>query len=218
MSLVRFGERAARTYLRLGGEAIQIAAFDFPTIWRSVAIKPPCHVGVVGARAGAFCSFPIKAVDLTTLSIRQWPELGVRTKNGKAATTYLLKIPELLRVVQSWDEFVRAALPPEATWYTPIISQWGEQRLSPLPPGTNRSVGLIKRFVKLYKEIQMPYKSPHKFRHGHAVYGLQNAKSIADFHAVSRNLMHANISITDELYAMLPATNYASDSWAVGQG
>lgn len=206
LSLVRIPESAPQEHIYVPvDEAIQIASFDFSN---DLALRRDQAAAAMlvlsGARAGAFCSFPIKAVDLTTLSIHQWPELGVRTKNGKAATTYLLKIPELLHVVQSWDEFVRAALPPEATWYSPIISQWGEQRLSPLPPGKNRSVGLIKRFVKLYKEIHMPYKSPHKFRHGHAVYGLQNAKSIADFHAVSRNLMHANISITDELYAMLP--------------
>jgi hypothetical protein len=47
----------------------------------------------------------------------------------------------------------------------------------------------------------LAYKSAHKFRHGHAVYGLQHAKTIADYKAVSMNLMHEDIKITDEIYA-----------------
>jgi len=47
----------------------------------------------------------------------------------------------------------------------------------------------------------LPYKSAHKFRHGHAVYGLQHAQTMADYKAVSMNLMHGDIKITDEIYA-----------------
>ena len=49
-----------------------------------------------GARASAFTTLPISAIDLPARTIRQWPELGVVTKNGKRATTYLLPIPEIL--------------------------------------------------------------------------------------------------------------------------
>jgi hypothetical protein len=41
-------------------------------------------------RAGAFSTLPISAVDLSSRTIKQWPALGVKTKNGKSATTYLL--------------------------------------------------------------------------------------------------------------------------------
>ena len=43
---------------------------------------------------------------------------------------------------------------------------------------------------KLFEFADLPYKSPHKFRHGHAVYALQHAKTMADYKAVSMNLMH----------------------------
>ena len=33
--------------------------------------------------------------------------MGVRTKNGKAATTYLLPISDLRAVAEKWDSFVR---------------------------------------------------------------------------------------------------------------
>ena len=52
-------------------------------------------------------------------------------------------------------------------------------------------------------KVELHYHSPHKFRHGHAVYGLKNAKDIGDLKAVSQNLMHSNLNITDGIYGML---------------
>ena len=49
----------------------------------------------------------------------------------------------------------------------------------------------------------MEYKSTHKFRHGHAVYGLQHPSTMADYKAVSMNLMHEDIRTTDGIYAVL---------------
>jgi integrase len=59
---------------------------------------------------------------------------------------------------------------------------------------------LDKRLRRLFKLAGLPYKSAHKFRHGHAVYGLQHAQTMADYKAVSMNLMHEDIKITDEIY------------------
>ena len=156
-----------------------------------------------GMRATAFGTLPIAAVDLPSRTIKQWPALGVATKNGKSATTYLLDIPELLRVVEAWDAFVRAQLPPTAMWYTPIVSQWGEQMLSADPPGANRGQAVAKRMRHLFEMAGLPAQSPHKFRHGHAVYALQHAKTMADYKAVSMNLMHEDIRVTDGIYAPL---------------
>ena len=55
--------------------------------------------------------------------------------------------------------------------------------------------------------VGLPYRSPHKFRHGHAVYRLTNSKEIADLKAVSQNLMHSNLGITDGIYGMLSTAN-----------
>ena len=156
-----------------------------------------------GMRASAFVSLPIEAVVLEAGAIKQWPSLGVRTKNGKAATTYLLGIPDLREVVHKWDAFVRSQLPPSAAWYTPTVSQWGVQTLSADLPGKNRHIGLSKRLAKLFKAAGLPRQSPHKFRHGHAVYALQHAPTMADYKAVSMNLMHSDIRVTDSIYAPL---------------
>jgi integrase len=158
-----------------------------------------------GTRAGAFTSLPIQAVDIPGRAIRQWPELGVHTKFGKRATTYLLEIPELLAVVTEWDALVRAKLPPTAPWYAPIESSWGEQKFSDKAPGEHRGEALYKRLKILFELADLPFMGPHRFRHGHAVYGLLHAKDMADYKAVSINLMHADVTITDKIYAPLLA-------------
>lgn len=114
-----------------------------------------------------------------------------------------MDIPDLIAVVESWDSFIRAQLPLTAIWYTPIISQWGEQTLSPHPPGAHRNTALGKRLRKLLGLAGLPYHSPHKFRHGHAVFVLQRASTMADYKAASMNLMHDDISVTDGIYAPL---------------
>jgi integrase len=154
-----------------------------------------------GTRASAFTTLPVSAVDLPAKTLRQWPELGVATKNGKRATTYLLPIPELLSVAQIWDDVVRSNLPPTSPWYAPISARWGNQSLELCEPGKNRHQALDKRLRRLFILAGVPYKSAHKFRHGHAVYGLLKAQTMADYKAVSMNLMHNDIKITDSIYA-----------------
>jgi len=157
-----------------------------------------------GMRVSAFVSAPLEAFDLQNGCIYQWPrELGVMTKNGKKATTFLLPIPELLDVVKNWDTIVRQSLPLTAPWYVPIKNQWGEHEFSNDQPGKNRGTAVNKRLRILFKAANLPYKSAHKFRHGHAVYGLQHARTIADYKAVSMNLMHEDIRVTDSIYARL---------------
>lgn len=156
-----------------------------------------------GMRAGALGSLTLECVNLATRTVRQWPALGVRTKNSRSATTYLLDVPDLVAIVEKWDARVRTSLPLSAAWYTPIISRWGEQILSADPPGANRNVALAKRLRILFRSAGLAYKSPHKFRHGHAVFALQHAQTMADYKAVSMNLMHGDIRVTDGIYAPL---------------
>ena len=41
------------------------------------------------------------------------------------------------------------------------------------------------------------WKSPHKIRHGHGVYGIKHAKTMAEYKALSQNMMHDNVATTD---------------------
>ena len=49
----------------------------------------------------------------------------------------------------------------------------------------------------------MPYHSPHKFNHGFAAYSLKQSDNIEELKAVSLNLMHSNLQVTDGIYVIL---------------
>ncbi len=169
--------------------------------WRDRAMA--ARLFLTGERASAAVTSPISAIDFDRFWLKQWPEQGVKTKNGKKATTFLFNVPELIAVARSWDEFVRSHLPPDAPWYASINNQWGEQTLTADAPGSNRNIALNKRLRLLFEQAALPYRSAHKFRHGHAAYGLLHCQTMADYKALSLNLMHESIEITDSLYVHL---------------
>jgi len=78
-----------------------------------------------------------------------------------------------------------------------------EARIVPEFADTRKS-SLNKNLKQLFRQAGLPDNlSPHKFRHGNAVYGLKQARMMEDFKAVSMNLGHNSIAITDSIYAIL---------------
>ena len=77
----------------------------------------------------------------------------------------------------------------------------------PIFPKTN-NCSSIKWLVTL--------SSLHDFRHGFTVYSIQQAKDISDLKAISMNLMHANLSITDGVYGILSDTTVQKEIAALG--
>ena len=62
----------------------------------------------------------------------------------------------------------------------------------------------------------MPYHSPHKFKHGNAVYSIKLAKDIAALKVVSQNLMYSNLSIMDGVYGILSDTDIQKQIASLG--
>jgi integrase len=188
-------------------EAIQIATLPIDrsdlALWRDQAAAALLFLS--GARASAAVTLPVCAVHLDPDHpyIGQWPYLGVHTKNNQGANTFLHMVPELLEVVRAWDAFVREKYPPTSPWYAPISSTWGEQSLSTHAAGYHRRTALNKRLTRLFELAGLPHKSPHKFRHGHAIYGLERCQTMGEYHALSRNLMHESITTTDQVYTFM---------------
>ena len=156
-----------------------------------------------GMRATAFLTLPIECVDIAARTVKQDPTLGVKTKNNKAAVTRLLEIPDLLAIVQDWDCFIRDQLPPSANWYPVIEQSFGIQTLTDRPSGQFRNRDFGRRIQRLFNKAGLEPLTPHKFRHGHALYGLNRSRDMSDYKAVSMNLMHSDIGITDSVYAVL---------------
>jgi integrase len=152
-------------------------------------------------RIGAFVSLPFQAVDIPNRTVIQYRSLGVRTKNRKFGITYLLDIPELLKVVQDWNDKVRAILPPNGFWFAPLSPETGKIDTNKLSIREHRATLASKNIKACLEKNGLPYHSPHKFRHGHAQYGQALAKTIADDKAISLNLSHSSMEVTDQFYS-----------------
>ncbi|MAT45376.1 MAG: hypothetical protein CL609_23855 [Anaerolineaceae bacterium] len=187
--------------------------YDFESIQKIAALVPEslreerdiaaaCYLYLSGMRADAFISMPIKAVDMQSHRVSQLPKLGVRTKNHKAAITTLLPIQALIDICDQWNDKVRANLPDDALWYAPIKGD-GENLLYRSYASKGRRRMLEKGIKNLCKKTGIEYKSPHKFRHGHVVFALSRVKDMAELKAVSQNVMHSSVGITDSIYGNL---------------
>lgn len=172
-----------------------------------------CFLFLSGMRIGAFLSMPIECVNLDSLTVYQFPEMGVYTKFRKRAVTSLYNIPFLLDVVKEWDTFVRSKCPLGSTWYARYVVGGGRD-LNPLFPekeDRNEAFSKIANMKKnFYRNLQqlcqladVDYKHPHAFRHGHVHYGLQNAHTAEQIKAVSQNVMHNSTAITDKIYSRM---------------
>jgi integrase len=69
--------------------------------------------------------------------------------------------------------------------------------------GEHRSSIATRDLKRWLSRVGLPYHSPHKFRHGNAVYSLKQARNVPELKAISQNLMHSNLNITDGVYGIL---------------
>jgi site-specific recombinase XerD len=184
-------------------EILTIASRPVNSVWERRTRAALVFLYLSGMRINAFVSLPIQAVDIANRCIYQNPDLGVRTKNNKSAITFLLDIPELLNIVQEWDNEIRSVLLANGFWFAPLSPETGLINSDVVDIGEHRHAIARRNFKDWLLQEQLPYHSPHKFRHGHIHYGLEHADNIADFKAVSMNAMHSNMEVTDTFYSVL---------------
>ena len=196
-----------------GSEPNKREVFDLDAVRAILALEPEtltlkrdqaavAFLFLSGMRVGAFVTTPISCIDVGRRTVKQWPSKGVRTKNSKAATTHLLDIPDLLQTVQEWDSLVRENLPATALWYASLSTD-GMRFTAKSNVTVHRATFLARGIRRLCEAADVPYLSPHKLRHGHAVYGIERAQTVGDLKAVSQNLMHSSLVITDGIYGGL---------------
>jgi integrase len=167
-------------------------------------------------RIDAFVSLPIRSVDLVRMRVKQLPKLGVRTKNNKAAITFLYQIPKLLTIIQAWDLLVRSDLDVNSPWYA-YLSRDGMKFAGTLEASEYRRQDFTRGLRQMCKQAKIEYRSPHAFRHGHGVFGVQNARNVEELKAVSQNMMHKTLTTTDSLYGNLDGENVRSMITSLGQ-
>jgi integrase len=190
-------------------DAIRVATFPIPDddLRHKRDQAAIAFMFLSGMRISAFVTLPLACVDIEHYRIAQDPSYGVQTKNTKAAITFLLPIPELLEVVDQWDKQIRSAACSDMAAWCPALDTGGKIKADDLvKPGSNtngRRMMITKGMMELCRLAGVEYKSPHKLRHGHGVYGVKTARTMAELKVVSQNLMHSSVGITDGIYGNL---------------
>jgi len=194
---------------------LKIASIPAQTLETKRDIAAVAFLFLSGLRIGAFTSLPIECVNIAENEVLQLPEKGVRTKNRKAAITYLLQIPELKALVIEWDSIIKAQLSPHDLWY-PVLERGRDAFVKGARAHEARGVDFTRRLKILCEMAGVPFMSPHKLRHGHVVYSLKNANDLQDLKAISQNVMHSSIQITDSIYGNLSGMDVKRAMSAIG--
>lgn len=186
-------------------DVLKIARLSVNSLAEKRAQAAVCFLYLSGMRITAFLTMPLACVDIENRKIEQNPGKGVITKNRKAAFTTLLPIPDLLEIVKAWDSQIRCELPMHSPWFA-YIDRFDHL----ISPGKNfqervngRRMACIRGMKRLCTQANVFYKSPHKLRHGNVIFGIKHARDMRELKAVSQNLMHSSISITDGIYGNL---------------
>ncbi len=194
---------------------MKIASVPAETLELKRDIAAVAFLFLSGMRISAFTSLPIECVNIEENEVLQLPEKGVRTKNRKAAITHLLQIPELQAIVHEWDAIVRAQLSPLDLWY-PVLERGRDALVKGAQPHADRGGDFRNHLKVICKMAGVPFMSPHKLRHGHVVYSLKNANDLQDLKAISQNVMHSSIQITDSIYGNLSSKDVKRVISAIG--
>ena len=106
-------------------------------------------------------------------------------------------------MISEWDKHVRELLPGSGYWFAPLSPWTGE--IDPLCTsiGEHRQNIARKNLNVWLNKVGLPYYAPHKFRHGHIHFGIKNSENVADYKAVSINVMHEKMDTTDKIYSRL---------------
>jgi hypothetical protein len=120
-------------------------------------------------------------------------------------------------VVRARDSEVRAVLPPRCAWYAHLLA-CGDIDPQPREAGVQRRCRVNEDLHEWLDRVGLPYHSPHKFRHGHATYALKRCKDVADLKAVSQNLMHSSLQLTDSIYSVLSTEDVGQRIAGLGRG
>lgn len=87
-------------------------------------------------------------------------------------------------------------------WFTPIRTDSDAFALSG-EVGKYRSDRARKDVYKWLRKNNLTVYSPHKFRHGHAVFMLKRSDTVGELKAASQNMMHSSLQVTDSIYSVL---------------
>jgi len=218
LKLQRMNDKT-RNYKAVDIEQIKLLAQVRTTdLWEKRIQAAIIFMFLTGIRVGAFVSLNLESVDLEKRLVYQWSELGVKTEFGKRITTVVLDVPDLLEIVREWDRKVRLAIPNNGYWFAQISPMYGTLDSNYVKISKYRSSRVYKDLERWLELHGLPKFTPHQLRHGNAVYSLKMCKDVADLKAVSQNLGHSSLAVTDGVYGILPKEDVFERISSLGKG
>lgn len=169
------------------------------TLWRAQACA--CLQFLGGLRIGSVATLPVCAVDCDQLRVHQDPQLGVRTKLRKRATTVLLDMPDILVPARAWLDYLGRHVTGRAMFFN-VFTTTDPPHLTNDPPGAHRAIALARDYKQLCAHAGLPYRGSHGLRHGHIVHCARQCRDLSDFTALSQNVMHSDVRVTMHYAAM----------------
>jgi integrase len=202
-------------------EIRQICSLTPRTITEERDIAAVAFLFLSGMRVSAFATLPLKLIqwDYEPLPmVNQWPDYGVKTKNGDPLNSFLLArqgLEDLHEIAEAWARKAEAAVGSNGLYYTLLTTL---REFDPIQvPGRNRGGDVARQLKSVCRRAGVAYKSPHKIRHGHVVWALKRCGTLEDLKAVSQNVGHSSLKTTDEIYANLMGDDVAKRIARLGQ-
>ncbi len=77
-------------------------------------------------------------------------------------------------MVKDWDSLVRSELHDNALWFACLSPKTGSFDKTIIEVGANRRSRAYKDLKDWLDRVGLPFHSPHKFRHGYAIFGIKH--------------------------------------------
>ncbi len=161
-----------------------------------------------GMRDSAIASLPLGCFNETTLAINQDPKAGVKTKFSKHIPSTLLNFNErLLRYVIEWVKHLKdKGFGSQHPIFPRSKLEQGKDGLafesaSSVEPVFWQGAGRIREiFKKRSQEAELPYYSPHTFRHLAVLTAFEHCRDGKEIKAISQNFGHEYVGTTLSVY------------------
>ena len=166
---------------------------------------------LTGIRYQAVCSLSLGSFDPQRLVVYQDPRRGVRTKGGKAITTWVLPFDErLVGVVSDWATYLADHLkfgPADPLFPRTRVSQAEDGysfEADTVEPEYWKGGNSVREILRTRAEkAGLPYYQPHSFRHAACQLALQIAHTPEQLKALSQNFGHEQLTTTLRSYGTL---------------